>query len=74
MLFDAKADIQARNNITGFVPLHDAAKHGNLDVVRELLSLGVPHLPRSAYGELPIDFAKDGGHTEVEKYLGIIDN
>lgn len=93
MLFDAKANIQARNNSTGCVPLHDAgkclifveliyivssssiysqstAKHGNLDAVRELLALGAPHRPRSSYGELPIDFAKEGGFPEVEKYLG----
>lgn len=41
-----------------------------MDAVRELLSLGVPHKPRSTYGELPVDFAKEGGHTEVEKHLG----
>lgn len=91
MLIEAKANIQARNNATGWVPLHDAgiclrytkrkltsmnkcyqstAKHGNLNAVQELLFLGAPHRPRSSDGELPIDFAKEFGHTDIEKYLG----
>lgn len=47
------------------------AKHGNLEAVRELLSLGAPHRPRESFGELPIDFAKEFGYPDVEKYLGI---
>lgn len=46
------------------------AKHGNLNAVQELLFLGAPHRPRSSDGELPIDFAKEFGHTDIEKYLG----
>lgn len=41
-----------------------------MQAVRELLSLGAPHMPRSTYGELPIDFAKENGHPDVAKHLG----
>lgn len=47
MLINAKASIDARNIDTGRVPLHEAAIAGNLDVVKKLLKLGVPHLPRT---------------------------
>lgn len=70
MLIEAKANIQARNNGTGCVPLHDAARQGNLEVVKLLLELGAPHMPRSTFGELPIDYAGDGDHKDVIKFLG----
>lgn len=70
MLIEAGANIQARNNTTGCVPLHDAAEHGNFEAVKQLLELGAPHLPRSADGELPIDFAKSGGHANIVSFLG----
>lgn len=70
MLLDAKANIQARNNTTGCVPLHDAAKKGNFDAVKELLKFGAPHLPRSTLGELPVDFSKENGFKDIAEYLG----
>lgn len=70
MLVDAKAHIDARNNGTGRVPLHEAASHGNLEVVQLLLGLGVPHLPRCSYGQTPIQFARDAGHIATAEYLG----
>lgn len=69
MLVKAKANLQARNNSTGCVPLHDAARKGHLSAVCELLALGAPLLPRSTYGELPIDFAREGAHQDVITYL-----
>lgn len=70
MLVDAQANIQARNNGTGCVPLHDAARHGNLEVVKTLLELGAPHMPRSTFGELPIDYANEGNHRNIVTFLG----
>lgn len=70
MLVEAKANIQARNNETGCVPLHDAARAGNIFVVKTLLRLGAPHMPRSSDGELPMDYAKDGGHHDIVQLLG----
>ncbi|XP_059607389.1 tyrosine-protein kinase Shark isoform X2 [Phlebotomus argentipes] len=69
LLIDSNANIQARNNETGCVPLHDAAEHGNLDAVKVLLEASAPLRPRSACGELPIDFARDKGHSHVVEYL-----
>lgn len=69
MLVDAGADIQARNNETGWVPLHDAANYGNLDVVKKLLSLNAPHMARTSFGELPIDFAREAGHEQIVDFL-----
>ena len=69
-LVEAKANMQARNNGTGCVPLHDAAKEGNFPAVKQLLEMGAPHLPRSTFGELPTDYAKEGGHTQIVEFLG----
>lgn len=70
ILVEAKANIQARNNSTGCVPLHDAAKEGNFEAVKELLALGAPYMPRSKFGELPADYAKQAGHTIIADFLG----
>lgn len=69
LLVKAGANLQARNKDTGWVPLHEAAANGNLDTVKELLSNRVPHMPRSAYGELPADLAKEKGHFAVVDFL-----
>lgn len=70
LLIDAKANIQARNNETGWVPLHDAAHHGNFEAVKKLLAMNAPQMARSAHGELPIDFARQAGHSQIVEYLG----
>lgn len=71
LLIDAKANIQARNNGTGCVPLHYAASEGNYDAVKQLLEMGAPHLPRASDGQLPADYARDAGHTQIVEYLGV---
>lgn len=70
MLIDAQALIDARNILNGRVPLHEAASTGNLEVVKKLLELGVPHLPRSIEGETPAQLARDGNHTATVEFLG----
>lgn len=70
LLIDAKGNFQARNNGTGCVPLHYAASEGNFEAVKQLLELGAPHSPRAADGQLPVDYARDAGHTQIVEYLG----
>lgn len=70
LLVDAKANIQARNKGTGCVPLHYAASKGNFDAVKRLLEMGAPHLPRASDGQLPIDYARESGHSQIVEYLG----
>ncbi|XP_031636726.1 tyrosine-protein kinase Shark isoform X2 [Contarinia nasturtii] len=69
ILVDANANIDARNNDTGRVPLHDAASTGNLEVVKFLLGCGVPHLPRSIEFETPAQLARSNGHIATAEYL-----
>ncbi|XP_055313985.1 tyrosine-protein kinase Shark isoform X3 [Sitodiplosis mosellana] len=68
-LVDAQAFIDARNNDTGRVPLHEAAGAGNLDVVKLLLEQGVPHLPRTIRFETPAQLARRGGYPETAEFL-----
>jgi hypothetical protein len=49
--------IQLRNNHTGHVPLHYAAKSGNLEIVKFLLSNHAPPMPRTLEGLFPSDIA-----------------
>lgn len=51
--------IQSRNSETGLVPLHFAAKVGNLEIVKLLLANKAPHLPRTSSGLFPKDFTRD---------------
>ncbi|XP_065082934.1 tyrosine-protein kinase Shark isoform X2 [Ochlerotatus camptorhynchus] len=69
LLINAGTNVQARNKETGWVPLHEAAANGNLETVQELLALRVPHMPRTSYGELPVDLAKEKGHAAVVDFL-----
>ncbi|XP_016947272.1 tyrosine-protein kinase Shark [Drosophila biarmipes] len=68
-LIAAQANVQGRNIENGYVPLHEAAKHGNLDAVQELLLAEAPPLPRTSSGEFPFDLAKEAGQTAVEEFL-----
>ncbi|SPP74726.1 tyrosine-protein kinase Shark [Drosophila guanche] len=68
-LIAAQANVQGRNIENGFVPLHEAAKHGNLEAVQELLLAEAPLLPRTSSGEFPFDLAKEAGQTSVEQFL-----
>ncbi|EDW79672.1 uncharacterized protein Dwil_GK17895 [Drosophila willistoni] len=68
-LINAQANVQGRNIENGYVPLHDAAKYGNLEAVQELLAAQAPLLPRTSSGEFPFDLAKEAGQTAVEDYL-----
>ncbi|XP_020798316.1 tyrosine-protein kinase shark [Drosophila serrata] len=68
-LIAAQANVQGRNIENGYVPLHEAAKHGNLEAVQELLLAEAPPLPRTSSGEFPFDLAKEAGQTSVEEFL-----
>ncbi|ETN65137.1 tyrosine-protein kinase shark [Anopheles darlingi] len=69
MLVKASANVQARNSETGWVPLHEAAENGNIDAIKELLASGAPHRPRSDFGEMPSDRARQRGHFPVVEFL-----
>ncbi|TDG50929.1 hypothetical protein AWZ03_002584 [Drosophila navojoa] len=68
-LIAANANVQCRNIENGHVPLHEAAKYGNLEAVQELLAAHAPLLPRTSAGEFPFDLAKEAEQTVVEQYL-----
>lgn len=70
LLIDNNADVQARNTVTGYVPLHDAASAGNLAAIKLLLEAGTPYMPRTTSGEFPLDFARQHGHMTVVQFLG----
>jgi len=57
-VLEGKANVQARNVETLWVPLHDAASRGHTQVVQVLLSLDAPVFPRTPTGETPIILAQ----------------
>lgn len=60
--------IQSRNSETGLVPLHYAAKVGNLEIVKFLLANKAPHMPRTSSGLFPKDFTqRDSAVTDFLK-------
>lgn len=61
--------LHARNNGTGLVPLHEAARAGNLDIVKLLLRHKTASMPRTIEGFLPSDFARDNNHLAIAEYL-----
>ncbi|XP_071442937.1 tyrosine-protein kinase Shark isoform X2 [Hetaerina americana] len=65
------ANVQVRNTETGWVPLHEAAYRGHVEVVRALLALDAPAHPRTPGGgdKTPADLAAEGDFTECEEIL-----
>ena len=49
--------------------LHEAAREGSIQRVRELVNSGVPVDAPSRYGATALSFASDKGHLEVVEYL-----
>lgn len=64
-----KALLHARNNETGLVALHEAAKVGNFEIVKFILANKAAIKPRTCEGLFPSDFARDGGHFAVADYI-----
>ena len=61
--------LHARNNETGFVPLHEAAKAGHFEIVKLLLRHRTASMPRTIEGYLPSDLARDNKHLAIAEYL-----
>ncbi len=53
----------------GFTPLHEAANHGNIDMVRLLIHYGAIKSARSDDGRTPLDIAQQGHHDAVVALL-----
>jgi ankyrin repeat protein len=52
------------------MPLHEAAGHGNLEMVRMLLDAGAdPTIEDPTYRSTPAGWAAEFGHSEAEQYL-----
>lgn len=58
-----------RNQITGWIPLHEAAWKGSLSCVAALVEGGSPLRPRTPKNETPEDLARANGYVELAKYL-----
>lgn len=61
--------IHTRNNSTGIVPLHEAARIGNFEMVQFLLNNHAASMPRTLEGLFPSDLARENHHIEVAEYL-----
>jgi len=58
-----------RNDLTQWVPLHEAAWKGHLECVSVLLEFNAPTKPRTPKNETPADLAKAAGHHELAVFL-----
>jgi ankyrin repeat protein len=67
-LLAAGAEVDARQN-RGFVALHAAALHGDLPIVEALLRAGADASLRAEDGKDAAAFAREKGHTALERLL-----
>lgn len=63
------SDIEERNFINGWVPLHESAFHNAKDCVQELLDRGASLRPRTDQGKTPLQLAEENKAHEVIKIL-----
>lgn len=68
LLLEAGADVNA-TQAGGFTPLHQAAAAGKREIVEQLLKSGARSDTRCDQGKLPIDYARERGHTAVKEML-----
>jgi len=69
LLKKGRANPTIRNELTQWVPLHEAAYKGHLDCVANLLDSQAPSKPRTPKNETPADLARAAGHQEVASFL-----
>ncbi|GJN08300.1 hypothetical protein PR202_ga26206 [Eleusine coracana subsp. coracana] len=76
VVFDSPSRARARNcffffffRFPGSTPLHLAARGGNLDCVRQLLSWGADRLQRDSVGRIPYEVAVKRGHVACAALL-----
>lgn len=69
LLLTSGADPNVTDKSTGATPLHDAARTGFLDTVRLLVKAGADPQARDKDNCLPIDLARQNGHTDVVAVL-----
>eukprot|EP00971_Amphidinium_carterae_P054128 1065914-Amphidinium_carterae.1 len=69
MLLEARAEIDAEEIVDGRHPLHDACKHGSLDVVELLLDSKARVEENTFNGMRPMHWAASEGHVDVVDLL-----
>ncbi|PWA29274.1 hypothetical protein CCH79_00014007, partial [Gambusia affinis] len=69
LLLSRGADPNVADRSTGATPLHDAARTGFLDTVQLLVKAGADPQARDKDNCLPIDLARENGHTDVVAVL-----
>jgi len=69
LLHKGGANPTLRNELTRWVPLHEAAFQGHLDSCVVLLEAHAPLAPRTPKNETPLDLARGSGHLEVANFL-----
>ncbi|XP_005807179.1 cyclin-dependent kinase 4 inhibitor B [Xiphophorus maculatus] len=69
LLLTRGADPNVTDKSTGATPLHDAARTGFLDTVQLLVKAGADPQARDKDNCLPIDLARQNGHTDVVAVL-----
>lgn len=69
LLLKYGADPNVRDRSTGATPLHDAARTGFLDTARLLVQFQADPNARDNDNYLPIDVARNSGHTDVVTFL-----
>lgn len=70
LLLEARANPTVRNQITSWVPLHEAAWKGNIGCAKTLMELGdAPLLARTNKNETPADLARANGQNEMAELL-----
>lgn len=68
LLIDAGAEVNVEQH-GGWTPLHEAAAHGNDDLVRLLLEKGADKNAQSSNGKTAADLAMDGNYVETAALL-----
>ena len=68
-LLKAGANPTFRNEVTSWVPLHEAAWKGHIECAQALLTHFAPLMPRTDKDETPFDLAEANGQSDIAEFL-----
>jgi ankyrin repeat protein len=69
LLIDRGAEVNRHDSLFGYTPLHHAAEHGDVELVKLLLASKADRSAKDNHGETPLDMAKRRDNKDVVKLL-----
>lgn len=69
LLIDRGAEVNRHDSLFKYTPLHRAAQHGDVELVKLLLEAKADPRAKETFGKTPLDLARESKHQDIVKLL-----